>query len=153
MADRFSRLNKQRIFALILPLALVFLILSMGSFHHPACGNAETVKLILNQKQDTSFSTLEEFEMNDSLVFSDVEISKKYKLVNYELRLLARPKPLYHTVIRSHELPKNEIRRYYNNAESTITVFLSDIRLESLKDHHILQAKALKFKILKAKSN
>jgi hypothetical protein len=111
------------------------------------------VQLTLNHHLDSMFVSLDDFEKNDSLVFNSGNDAKEYRLVNYELRLLARPKDLYHTVIRNTILPKSDIRRYYNNAENTVSVFFSDIRIESVKDHHISRAKAIKFKILKNKSN
>lgn len=137
--------------ALRIIISTILLTIGLGAFKLPHAENAVSIQFKLNVKTDTVFNSFAEFEVNDSIVFADKEIGKQYKLVNYELRLLARPKELYHNVLRTPLLPKSEIKRYCNSAEGTTTVFFSDIRVVSLKDNQITKAKSFKFKIKKAK--
>lgn len=131
--------------------ALLGIALSAGllGFASPQMTEGTLIEMKLNAKNDTVFSSIEEFEKNDSLVFVNPLHAQQYKLINYELRLLARPKELYHNVIRTAVIPKREINRYYTSAENTVTVFFSDIRIQNLKNNQILKGKGIRFKILK----
>lgn len=146
--------NLSHIFALrqsgTIALICVASVLAL-SFKCPAGQSVATVYMRLNKVQDSAFQTFESFEANDSLVFSDPANSKLYRLVDYELRLLARPKEMFHNVLRTQKLPMSDIRRYYQNAENTVTVFFSDIRIQSLKDNHYTHAKSFSVKLVKPK--